>query len=152
MVLFIRKDRWTTKTLSRIKQLQIWNPNQTRRNYKPLKIAFRYFMEKLRAIQIAKKFRTFMEMGGWWLCKEGSQWLLRMSDVHPVHITTRYLRFNLTSPTNVRLGLLRNLFRSGFHAESLFACLIAPMCSTCPAHLILRDSIIPIIYDGDYEL
>jgi hypothetical protein len=54
--------------------------------------------------------------------------------------------------THLRLGLPSDLFLSGFPTNILHAFLLSPIHATYPAHLILLDLIIQIIYGEEYKL
>jgi hypothetical protein len=53
--------------------------------------------------------------------------------------------------SHLHLGLLNGLFSSGQSIRNFYAFLISPMFSTCPAHPILRDLIIVIIFGVVYS-
>jgi len=53
---------------------------------------------------------------------------------------------------HLRLGLPSCLFPSVFPTDILYEFLISPMRATCPAHLILRDSITVIRLSEVYKL
>jgi len=75
--------------------------------------------------------------------------------MHPVHNFPPYfskIHFILMLSSHLRLGLLSGLFPSGFQTKILYSFLISPIRATFPAHLILFDLIILIIFGEEYKL
>jgi hypothetical protein len=73
--------------------------------------------------------------------------------MNPVHIIPSYLvkiHFHIIHP--LRLGLLSDLFPSGFLINILYAPVFSPIRATCPAYLILFDLIILIVLGGEHKL
>jgi hypothetical protein len=71
-----------------------------------------------------------------------------LSQLNPVHTpTSHFLKIRLI---NLRLGLPSGLFPSGFPTEPLYMPLPSPIRATCPAYLILLDSITRTIVSEQY--
>jgi hypothetical protein len=66
---------------------------------------------------------------------------------HPISLIS-----TLILPSCLRLGLPRGLFSYGFHTKILCTFLFSRTCATYPAHLILLDLIILIIFGQEYYL
>ena len=82
-------------------------------------------------------------------------------DPPPVHIrnqiypspglTIPFLRCISISSSHLRQCLPSGLFPSGFPTKTLYMCLLSHIYSICPAHLILLDLTIRIIFGMEYR-
>jgi len=69
--------------------------------------------------------------------------LSQMNPVHTSHLLS--LRPIVILSTHLRLGVSSDLFPSDLRTKILYAFLISPMRSTCPAHLILNSITGPLL-------
>ena len=74
-----------------------------------------------------------------------------LSQLDPVHTPTSHFLKILILSSHLRLGLPSGLFPSGFHINTQYTPLLSPICSICPAHLILLDFITRTIMGEGYR-
>jgi hypothetical protein len=73
------------------------------------------------------------------------------SQIDPVHTIPTHLRSILILSAHLRLSLPSSLFSSGFPNNILYGFLVSPIRATRPAHLILLDLIIIIMFGEEYK-
>ena len=110
-------------------------------------------LEKLTGLQLVKKFPAFHETRRF-ITALTSVRHLSLSWASPVQSKYRHptsWRYVLILSTYLRLGLSRGLLPSGFPTKTLYIPLSSPICSTCPAHLILLDFMTRTILGEGYK-
>jgi hypothetical protein len=78
-----------------------------------------------------------------------------LSQFDPIHTIPSHpisLRSILTSSSHLRLGLPSGFFHSGFPTIIPYAFLVSLIRATCPAHLILLDLILLIMFGEENRL
>jgi hypothetical protein len=69
-----------------------------------------------------------------------------LSQMNPIHtLPSDFLKIILILSSHLSLGLPSGLFPTGLQTKPLYTFLISP-CAACPAHLILLDLILLIIF------
>jgi len=104
---------------------------------------FRVVLEKLKVLQLIKKFPTFYGTRRFInVFTRARHWLLfRTRLIQSTPFQPISLKFIITLPSLLRLGL-----RSGFQTRILYTFMISPMHATWPISIILFDFITLIIF------
>ena len=117
--------------------------------YSLLTLWGRVLLEKLNGSQIVKKFPTFYRTQRFITALTSARHLYLSIQSMPRHPTSWRSILILTS--HLCLGLPSGLSPSDFPAKTLYATLLAPICATCPAHLILFNLITQMIFGEEYR-
>ena len=109
--------------------------------------------EKLSGFQLVKKFRPFYETRRFITALTSALHLSLSwaSSIHCMLPRPTSWRSILILSSRLRLGLPSGLFPSGFPTQSLYTPLLSVITATCPAHLILLDSITRTILVKEYR-
>ena len=113
----------------------------------------RVLLEKLTGLQLFKKFPSFHGTRRLIIALTSVRhlslsWASTIQSIYP-HPTSWSSVLILS--THLRLGLPSGLFTSGFPTKTLYTLLSSPIRATCPAHLILVDSITSTILGEQYK-
>jgi hypothetical protein len=101
----------------------------------------RVLLEKLTGLQLVKKLPAFYGTRRFITALTSAHhlslsWASCIQSTHP-HPTSQ--RFILILSSHLCLGLPGGLLPSGIPTKTLYTLLPSPICTTCPAHLILLD-------------
>jgi len=103
----------------------------------------RVLLEQLTGLQLVKNFPAFHGTRRF-ITALTSVRHLSLSWANPIQSTYQHptsWRSILILSTHLRLGFPSGLFPSGFPTKTLYTPISSPICTTCPAHLILLDFI-----------
>ena len=111
-------------------------------------------LEKLIGLQLVKKFPAFHGTRRF-ITALTSVRQLSLSWASPIQFIyphPTFWRSVLILSTHLCLGLPSSLFPSSLPSKTLYTPLSSPICTTCPAHLILLDFITHTILGEEYKL
>ena len=113
----------------------------------------RVLLEKLTGLQLVKKFPAFHRTRRFITALTSVRhlslsWTSPIQSIYP-HPT--FFRSILILSTHLLLGLSTGFLPSGFPTKTLYTLLSTPIRATCPAHLILLDSITRTLLGEQYK-
>ena len=113
----------------------------------------RVLLEKLTGLQLVKKFPTFHGTRRFITARTSVRhlslsWASPIQSIYPHPTSWRSI---VILSTHLCLGLPSGLFPSGFPTKTLYTPLSSPICTTCPAHLILLDFITRTVLGEGYK-
>ena len=113
----------------------------------------RVLLEKLTGLQLVKKFPAFHGTRRFITALTSVRhlsliWASPIQSIHPHPTSWRSI---LILSTHLLLGLPSSLFPSSFPTKTLYTSLSSPICSTCPAHLILLYFITRTVLGEEYR-
>ena len=113
----------------------------------------RVLLEKLTGLQLVKKFPVFSGTRRFITAltrvrQPSLSWASPLQSIYPHPTSWRSI---LILSTHLHLGLPSGLLPSGFPSNTLYTPLSSPICTTCPAHLILLDFITHTILGEEYK-
>jgi len=112
---------------------------------------YRVLLDKLTGLQLVKKFSAFHGTRRFItaltsICHPSLSWASPFQSIYPHPTSWRSILVLST-----HLHLLSGLLLSGFPSKTLYTPLSSPICTTCPAHLILLSFITCSILGEEYK-